>query len=115
LRIKHSTPTGASFVEVPSCFQVQPQAFDLLVFLIRNRDHVASREDLVTAVWEAAISESAIATGINAARRAIGDTGEQQTFIRTVSRRGIRFVGRFVNPRDCILIKTEVGSTPSDQ
>jgi DNA-binding winged helix-turn-helix (wHTH) protein len=73
---------------------VQPQVFDLLVFLIHNRDHVVSRDDLVAAVWDGrAISESTIATRINAARRAIGDTGEQQTFIRTVPRRGIRFVG----------------------
>lgn len=73
---------------------MQPQVFDLLVFLIHNRDHVVSRDDLVAAVWDGrAISESTIATRINAARRAIGDTGEQQTFIRTVPRRGIRFVG----------------------
>ena len=73
---------------------VQPQVFDLLEYLIRNRDHVISRDDLLDAIWGGRIvSESTIATRINAARSAIGDDGESQRLIRTLPRKGIRFVG----------------------
>jgi pimeloyl-ACP methyl ester carboxylesterase/DNA-binding winged helix-turn-helix (wHTH) protein len=73
---------------------VEPQVFDLLLHVIRNRDRVVSKDDLLAAVWKGRIvSESTVSQRINAARRAIGDSGEQQTFIRTVARRGIRFVG----------------------
>jgi TolB-like protein/Tfp pilus assembly protein PilF len=73
---------------------VAPQVFDLLAFLVQNRDRVVSKDDLIAAVWGGRIvSDSTIATRINAARRAIGDSGEEQKLIRTVARRGIRFVG----------------------
>ncbi len=73
---------------------VEPQVFDLLLHVIRNRDRVVSKDDLLAAVWNGRIvSESTVSQRINAARRAIGDSGEQQKFIRTVARRGIRFVG----------------------
>jgi DNA-binding winged helix-turn-helix (wHTH) protein/pimeloyl-ACP methyl ester carboxylesterase len=73
---------------------IEPLVFDLLDFLIRNRDRVVSRDDLLSAVWGGRIvSDSAIAARINAARRAVGDDGEQQRWIRTVARKGFRFVG----------------------
>jgi len=73
---------------------VEPQVFDLLEFLIRHRDRVVSRDDLIEHVWHGRIvSESALATRINAARRAIGDNGARQALIKTISRKGIRFVG----------------------
>jgi DNA-binding winged helix-turn-helix (wHTH) protein len=73
---------------------VQPQVFDLLEYLIRNRGHVVSRDDLLDAIWGGRIvSESTLATRINAARSAIGDDGESQRLIRTLPRKGIRFVG----------------------
>src|SRR5262249_25233481 len=73
---------------------VEPQVFDLLLHLIRNRDHVVSKEELLAAVWrKRAISDSTVSNRINAARQAIGDSGEQQIFIRTVARRGFRFMG----------------------
>ena len=73
---------------------VEPQVFDLLTFLIRNRDRVVSKDDLIAGVWDGRIvSESTLATRINAARRAIGDSGEQQQLIRTIARKGFRFVG----------------------
>src|SRR4029450_12943714 len=73
---------------------VEPQVFDLLVHVIRQRDHVVSKDDLIAAVWDGRIvSESTLSSRINAARQAIGDSGGQQRFIRTVARRGIRFVG----------------------
>ncbi len=75
-------------------FAVEPQVFDLLEFLVRNRHRVVSKDDLLAGVWGGRIvSEFAIAARINAARRAIGDDGREQRWIRTVARRGFRFVG----------------------
>jgi TolB-like protein/Tfp pilus assembly protein PilF len=73
---------------------VEPQVFDLLEYLIRNRERVVSKDDLVASIWQGRIvSESALATRINAARSAIGDSGDQQRLIKTLPRKGIRFIG----------------------
>ena len=73
---------------------VEPQVFDLLVYLIRNRDRVVTKEDLLESVWGGrTVSESTLTSRINAARKAVGDTGEAQRLIRTSPRKGIRFVG----------------------
>src|SRR5215471_8603580 len=73
---------------------VQAQVFDLLLFLIDNRERVVSRGDLLASVWRGRnVSESTLGSRINAARRAVGDTGEQQRLIRTIHGRGFRFVG----------------------
>jgi len=73
---------------------LQPQVFDLLEFLIRNRERVVSKDDLLAAVWNGRIvSESTLSTRINAARNAIGDSGEDQRLIRTAHGKGVRFVG----------------------
>ena len=70
-----------------------PQVFDLLSYLIKHREHVVSKDDLIAAVWNGrAISDSALGSRINAARCAIGDSGNKQRFIRTFPRKGIRFV-----------------------
>ncbi|HEX2113136.1 MAG TPA: tetratricopeptide repeat protein [Alphaproteobacteria bacterium] len=72
---------------------VEPQVFDLLVYLVQNRERVVSKDDLLAFVWHGRIvSESALGTRINAARAAIGDSGEAQRLIRTLPRRGLRFV-----------------------
>jgi len=72
---------------------LEPQVFDLLVYLLRNRDHVVSKDDLIASVWGGRIvSESTLASRINAVRRAVGDSGEQQKVIRTIARKGVRFV-----------------------
>jgi adenylate cyclase len=74
--------------------RLEPQAFDLLEYLIRNRDRVVSRDDLIASIWGGRIvSDSAMTTRINAARCAVGDTGKAQRLIKTVPRKGIRFVG----------------------
>src|SRR5262249_14844396 len=73
---------------------LSPQVFDLLEYLIRHRERVVSKDDLLGAIWnKRAVSDSALTTRINAARNAIGDSGEQQRLIRTVQRKGFRFVG----------------------
>jgi TolB-like protein/Tfp pilus assembly protein PilF len=72
---------------------MEPQVFDLLEFLVRNRDRVVSKDDLLASVWGGRIvSDSTLASRINAARRIIGDTGEQQRLIRTIIGKGVRFV-----------------------
>jgi putative ABC transport system substrate-binding protein len=73
---------------------LEPQVFDILEYLIRNREHVVSKDDLFASIWNGRlVSESALSTRINAARGAIGDNGEEQRLIRTVFRKGFRFVG----------------------
>jgi adenylate cyclase len=73
---------------------VEPQVFDLLAYLIENRSRVVSKDALVAAIWGGRIvSESALTTRINAARCAIGDSGAQQRLIKTLPRKGVRFVG----------------------
>jgi adenylate cyclase len=73
---------------------LEPQAFDLLEYLIRNRERLLSRDDLIASIWCGRIvSDSAMTTCINAARCAVGDTGKAQRLIKTVPRKGIRFVG----------------------
>ena len=73
---------------------VEPQVFDLLAYLMQHPDRVVSKDELLQAVWDGRIvSESAITNRINAARRAIGDSGEKQRLIRTVPRKGFRFIG----------------------
>jgi TolB-like protein len=71
-----------------------PQVFDLLVYLLRNRERVVTKDDLIEAVWGGRIvSESTLTSHINAVRKAIGDTGEEQRLVRTIARKGYRFVG----------------------
>jgi len=65
-----------------------------LVYLVENRDRVVSKDDLLEAVWDGRIvSESALTSRITAVRKAIGDSGEAQRLIRTVPRKGLRFIG----------------------
>lgn len=72
---------------------VTPQVFDLLNYLIRNRERVVSKDELIARVWNGRIvSDAALTTRLNAARSAIGDTGEKQQLIKTLPRKGFRFV-----------------------
>ena len=72
---------------------VEPQVFDLLKYLVENRDRVVSKDDLIASVWVGRnVSDSTLSSRINAARRAIGDNGDEQKLIRTIPRRGVRFV-----------------------
>ena len=77
----------------PELVQVEPQVFDVLVYLICNRGRVVSRDDLLAGVWGGRIvSDSTLTSRINAARKAVGDSGEEQRLIRTFARKGFRFV-----------------------
>src|SRR5438045_2485682 len=71
-----------------------PQVFDLLDYLIRNRARVVSKDEIISAIWKGRIvSDAALTTRLNAARSAIGDTGEKQYLIKTLPRKGFRFIG----------------------
>jgi TolB-like protein len=85
---------------------VGPQVFDLLMYLLRNREHVVTKDDLVAAVWGGRIvSDSTLTSHINAVRKAIGDTGDEQRLVRTIARKGYRFVAE--------VRETLNGDTPS--
>lgn len=76
---------------------VEPQAFSLLQFLIENNDRVVSKDELIKTVWDGRIvSDAALNSCVNAARRAVGDDGKAQSIIRTFPRRGFRFVAEMV-------------------
>jgi TolB-like protein len=73
---------------------VAPQVFDLLEYLVRHRERVVSKDDLINAVWKGrVVSDAALTTRLNVARNAIGDGGDKQRLIKTLPRKGFRFVG----------------------
>jgi TolB-like protein len=79
---------------------IAPQVFDTLAHLVLNHQRVISKDDLLKAVWRGRIvSESTLATHINAVRKAIGDSGEEQRLIRTIARKGFRFVGSVIGEK----------------
>ena len=85
---------------------VEPQVFDLLLYLLKNRDRVVTKDDLIASVWGGRIvSDSTLTSRINAARTAIGDNGKSQALLRTIPRKGFRFVGEV----------TEGGPSSSDR
>jgi TolB-like protein/cytochrome c-type biogenesis protein CcmH/NrfG len=85
---RHELRRGAEVVHV------EPQVFDLLVHLLHHRDRVVSKDELFDVIWQGRIvSEAALSSRINAARKAVGDDGDRQEVIRTVPKRGFRFVG----------------------
>ena len=72
---------------------LEPQVFDLLLYLIQNRDRVVSKDDLIASVWGGRIvSDSTLDSRINATRKAVGDSGDEQRLIWTIARKGVRFV-----------------------
>ena len=73
---------------------IEPQVFDLIVHLVRNNDRIVSKDELFETIWNGRIiSEATLSSRINAARRALGDNGNDQALIRTLHKRGFRFVG----------------------
>jgi adenylate cyclase len=73
---------------------IAPQVFDVLDYLIRNRERVVSKDDLIETIWNGrSVSDAALTTRLNVARSAIGDSGEAQRLIKTLPRKGFRFVG----------------------
>jgi TolB-like protein len=86
-------PDRRELKQGPNQIAMEPQVFDVLLHLIQNRDKVVTRDDLIEAVWNGRIvSESTLSSRVNAARKAVADSGEQQALIKTYPRRGFRFV-----------------------
>ena len=82
---------------------VEPQVFDLLIYLLEHRDRVVSKDDLMAAVWGGRIvSESTLTSRINAARKALGDSGGEQRLIKTIARKGVRFVAAVQEERPAV-------------
>jgi TolB-like protein len=78
---------------------IEPQVFDLLIHLIRNRDRIVSKEELIDEIWQGrVISEAALSSRVAAVRRAIGDNGDDQRLLRTHHKRGFRFIGQVEGP-----------------
>ena len=72
---------------------LEPQAFDVLAYLVAHRDRVVRKDELMDAVWGGPfVSEAAVTSRIKQARRAVGDDGQAQRVIQTVHGRGYRFV-----------------------
>lgn len=73
---------------------VEPQVFSVLALLVANHERLVTHDELIEKVWDGrVVSEAAISSRIKSARRALGDDGTAQRLIRTVHRRGFRFVG----------------------
>ena len=90
---------------------IEPQVFDLLVYLVQNRDRVVSKDDLIASVWGGRIvSDSTLTSRINAARKAVGDSGKNQKLIRTIARKGLRFVGAVHAAGDARAVHRHVAS-----
>lgn len=98
-----------SGVQVP----VEPRVFDLLLMLVQKPDIVISRDELVETIWDnRVISEAAIASCIKAARKALGDAGNQQRFIKTIRGRGIRFMADVKQSSPGPVIKETIVESP---
>jgi TolB-like protein/cytochrome c-type biogenesis protein CcmH/NrfG len=86
----------------PKLIDVEPQVLDLLIYLVQNRDRVLSKEDLIASIWGGRIvSDTTLTSRVYAARKAVGDTGQDQRLIRTVARKGIRFIGTVRTEPEC--------------
>jgi TolB-like protein len=95
---------------------VEPQVFDLLAYLAQNGDRVVSKDEIFSSIWEGRIvSDSTLTSRINAARKAVGDSGKEQKLIRTVPRKGLRFVGDVKTLADGAKPADDLNSPPPDQ
>ena len=80
---------------------MEPQVFDVLAHLVRHRDRVVAKTELLDEIWgDRFVSESALTSRIKSARRAIGDTGRDQRVIKTIHGRGYRFVAAVIDDGD---------------
>jgi TolB-like protein/Tfp pilus assembly protein PilF len=95
---------------------VQPQVFDVLSYLVRNRDRIVRKNDLIAGVWDGRIvSESTLSSRITAVRQAVGDSGKRQRLIRTIPRKGYRFVGVVRQPQGRLDEEVARSSPPADR
>ena len=77
--------------------EIEPKAFDLLVYLLHQRDQVVTKDELLDKLWPGTVvSEAALTRCIARAREAIGDDGDKQRIIKTQHGRGYRFVAAVI-------------------
>src|SRR5215470_18558642 len=94
---------------------LEPQVFDLVVHLMENRDRVVSKDELIEKIWHGRhVAESTLTSRINAARKAVGDSGSAQALIRTIARKGFRFVGTVQTGADGAVV-AEHAASPREQ
>ena len=94
---------------------IEPQVFDLLVHLVRNRDRIVSKDELIDVIWQGRIvSEATLSSRISSARRALGDSGNDQSLIRTLYKRGFRFVGNIDDNSAPAAVASERGPPPQE-
>ncbi|BAR56337.1 TolB-like protein [Bradyrhizobium diazoefficiens] len=93
---------------------LQPQVFDLLLYLVAQRARVVSKDDLISQIWsDRIVSDSALNSRINAARKALGDDGATQRLIKTIPRKGFRFVGEVREDVAVTLAPAEPAAAPA--
>jgi len=77
---------------------VEPQVFNLILYLIENKDRVVSRDELLDYVWQGRIvSDTSINNSIKSARKALGDDGNKQQVIKTIHSRGYQFIAELTD------------------
>jgi TolB-like protein len=95
---------------------VEPKVFDFLAYIVANRDRVIGKDELIAAIWAGRIiSESALTSCINSARNTLADSGKAQRLIKTLPRKGIRFVGAVKEKSNAIVPATQELAAPSDK
>jgi DNA-binding winged helix-turn-helix (wHTH) protein len=105
-------PARREFTERGAEVILEPQVFDLLVYLVRERTHVVDKDELIRHVWEGRIvSDSTIESRLSLLRKALHDDGRGQRLIRTYARKGVRFVGP-VLMRDVSGVLLDIEPTP---
>jgi pimeloyl-ACP methyl ester carboxylesterase/DNA-binding winged helix-turn-helix (wHTH) protein len=93
--------------------RVEPQVFDVLTQLVGNHERCVTKEELFDAVWGGKfVGEAALTSRIKAARRALGDDGESQRFIRTVRGRGYQFVATVLDDAPAVVAEPEPPDEP---
>jgi len=108
-------PARRELTRASQAVSVGPQVFDLLLYLVQNREHVVSKDRMIETIWGGRIvSESTLTSHINAVRKAIGDSGESQRLIRTVPRKGFRFVGEVTESPSPEQLSTEAAGVQLD-
>ena len=99
---------------------MEPQVFDVLAYLLRHRERMVPKTELLDEIWgDRFVSESALTSRIKSARRAVGDTGRDQRIIKTIHGRGYRFVADVIEEppfaRQAHDTAAEVGTTPAQR
>ena len=89
---------------------LEPQVFALIALLVENHDRLVSKEEIIEKVWDGrVVSDAAVASRVKSARQALGDDGKSQRFIRTLHRKGFRFVENVKVLRDTAAISADAG------